>query len=320
MLDLGVFYSNLQSKQLLNSSVIYMWDSYLKHFKDYLMLERGLADNSVEAYVRDATKLSEYIDLLGGKELTEMTELDILGFLGYLHDLGLVAYSQARMLSGIKAFFNYLVLENILITDPTLLIESPHLSRSLPDVLTYPEMVQLLEANDVSTAEGARNRAMLEVLYSSGLRVSELVNLQITNCYFDAGFMRVIGKGNKTRLVPIGSDAIKYTILYIEHVRSLIEVQKGHEDYVFLNRRGKQLTRVMIFIIIKNLVEQIGLNKIVSPHTFRHSFATHLIEGGADLRAVQEMLGHESITTTEIYTHLDREYLREVVTKYHPRA
>lgn len=297
-----------------------MWDSYLKHFKDYLMLERGLADNSVEAYVRDATKLSEYMDLLGGKDLTEVTELDILGFLGYLHDLGLVAYSQARMLSGIKAFFNYLVLENVLKVDPTQLIESPHLSRSLPDVLTYPEIIQILEANDVSTAEGARNRAMLEVLYSSGLRVSELVNLQITNCYFDAGFMRVIGKGSKTRLVPIGGDAIRYTLLYIEHIRSLVEVQKGHEDYVFLNRRGKQLTRVMIFLIIKNLVEEVGLKKTVSPHTFRHSFATHLIEGGADLRAVQEMLGHESITTTEIYTHLDREYLREVVTKYHPRA
>lgn len=297
-----------------------MWDSYLKHFKDYLILERGLADNSVEAYVRDATKLSEYMDLLGGKEITDIVELDILGFLGYLHDLGLAAYSQARMLSGIKAFFGYLVLENILQADPTQLIESPHLSRNLPDVLTYPEIVQLLDANDVSTAEGARNRAMLEVLYSSGLRVSELVNLQITNCYFDAGFMRVIGKGSKTRLVPIGGDAIKYSLLYIEHVRSLVEVQKGHEDYVFLNRRGKQLTRVMIFLIIKGLVERIGLNKTVSPHTFRHSFATHLIEGGADLRAVQEMLGHESITTTEIYTHLDREYLREVVTKYHPRA
>jgi integrase/recombinase XerD len=186
--------------------------------------------------------------------------------------------------------------------------------------LSYPEIIQLLEANDLSKPEGMRNRAMLEVLYSSGLRVSELVDLQITNCYFDAGFLRVIGKGSKTRLVPIGGDAIKQTQLYIQHIRSQVEVQKGHEDFVFLNRRGKQLTRVMVFLIIKDLVEIIGLSKTVSPHTFRHSFATHLIEGGADLRAVQEMLGHESITTTEIYTHLDREYLREVVTKYHPRA
>ncbi len=297
-----------------------MWDIYLKQFKDYLLLERGLADNSVEAYVRDAGKLAEYIELLGEKELIEITEFDVLGFLGYLHDLGLAAYSQARILSGIKSFFKYLVLENLLTIDPTQLIESPHLSRHLPDVLTYPEIIQLLEANDLSKPEGMRNRAMLEVLYSSGLRVSELVDLQITNCYFDAGFLRVIGKGSKTRLVPIGADAVRQTQLYVEHIRSHVEVQKGHEDFVFLNRRGKQLTRVMIFLVIKDLVELIGLNKTVSPHTFRHSFATHLIEGGADLRAVQEMLGHESITTTEIYTHLDREYLREVVTKYHPRA
>lgn len=297
-----------------------MWDIYLKHFKDFLLLERGLADNSVEAYVRDATKLAEYIELMGSKEITAIVEFDILGFLGYLHDLGLAAHSQARILSGLKAFFKYLVLENILTVDPTQLIESPHLSRHLPDVLTYPEILDLLEANDLSTPEGMRNRAMLEVLYSSGLRVSELVDLQITNCYFDAGFLRVIGKGNKTRLVPIGADATKQTLLYINHVRSQVEVQKGHQDFVFLNRRGKQLTRVMVFLVIKNLVEVAGIPKKVSPHTFRHSFATHLIEGGADLRAVQEMLGHESITTTEIYTHLDREYLREVVTKCHPRA
>ena len=297
-----------------------MWETELKQFKDYLLLERGLADNSVEAYVHDASKLAEYIELLGGKELPEMTELDVLGFLGYLYDLGLAAYSQARILSGIKSFFKYLVLENILALDPTQLIESPHLSRHLPDVLSYPEIIQLLEANDLSTPEGTRNRAMIEVLYSSGLRVSELINLQITNCYFDAGFLRVIGKGSKTRLVPIGGDAIRQTQLYITHTRSQVEVQKDHEDFVFLNRRGKQLTRVMVFLIVKDLAEKIGLNKTVSPHTFRHSFATHLIEGGADLRSVQEMLGHESITTTEIYTHLDREYLREVVTKYHPRA
>ncbi|MCU0339613.1 MAG: site-specific tyrosine recombinase XerD [Spirosomaceae bacterium] len=297
-----------------------LWDTHLKQFKDYLVLERGLADNSVDAYLRDAAKLAEYIELLGQKEVTDIIEYDVLGFLGYLTDLGLAAYSQARILSGVKAFFKYLLLENIITTDPTQLIESPRLSRPLPDVLSYPEIVQLLEANDLSTPEGTRNRAMLEVLYSSGLRVSELVDLQITNCFFDAGYLRVIGKGSKTRLVPIGSDAVKHTQLYMQHTRSQVLVQNGHEDYVFLNRRGAQLTRVMVFLVIKNLAELAGLQKNVSPHTFRHSFATHLIEGGADLRAVQEMLGHESITTTEIYTHLDREYLREVVKKYHPRA
>jgi integrase/recombinase XerD len=297
-----------------------LWDTHLKQFKDYLVLERGLADNSVEAYLRDAAKLAEYIELLGQKEVTDIIEYDVLGFLGYLTDLGLAAYSQARILSGIKAFFKYLLLENIITTDPTQLIESPRLSRSLPDVLSYPEIVQLLEANDLSTPEGTRNRAMLEVLYSSGLRVSELVDLQITNCFFESGYLRVIGKGSKTRLVPIGGDAVKHIQLYLQHVRSQVLVQNGHEDYVFLNRRGAQLTRVMVFLVIKNLAELAGLQKNVSPHTFRHSFATHLIEGGADLRAVQEMLGHESITTTEIYTHLDREYLREIVKKYHPRA
>ncbi|MFN4147373.1 MAG: site-specific tyrosine recombinase XerD [Runella sp.] len=297
-----------------------MWETELRQFKDYLLLERGLSDNTVEAYVRDASKLAEYIELTGGKELTEIVEFDVLSFLGYLHDLGLAAYSQARILSGVKSFFKYLLLENLITIDPTQLIESPHLSKHLPDVLSYPEIVALLEANDLSTPEGTRNRAMLEVLYSSGLRVSELVDLQITNCYFDAGFMRVTGKGSKTRLVPIGSDAIKFTQMYLEHVRSQLSIQKGHEDYVFLNRRGKQLTRVMVFLIIKDLAAVVGLEKNVSPHTFRHSFATHLIEGGADLRAVQEMMGHESIISTEIYTHLDREFLREVVLKYHPRA
>lgn len=297
-----------------------MWDTHLKQFKDYLILERGLADNSVEAYVRDASKLAEYIELVGEKEVSAIIEYDVLGFLGYLTDLGLAAYSQARILSGVKAFFKYLLLENTISHDPTQLIESPRLSRKLPDVLSYPEIIRLLEANDLSTPEGTRNRAMLEILYSSGLRVSELVDLQITNCFFEAGYLRVIGKGSKTRLVPIGDDAIKHAQLYLKHIRSQVVVQHGHEDYLFLNRRGAQLTRVMVFLVIKNLTELAGLQKNVSPHTFRHSFATHLIEGGADLRAVQEMLGHESITTTEIYTHLDREYLREVVKKYHPRA
>jgi integrase/recombinase XerD len=243
--------------------------------------------------------------------------------LQYVHELGMSAYSQARILSGVKAFYRYLLDEELIEKDPTALLEGPRLGRKLPDTLSYQEIVQLLDAIDLSTPEGARNRAIIEVLYSSGLRVSELVNLTINNVYFDLGFLRVIGKGNKERLVPIGSDAMKYTALYIQEVRGVHPhkpPRKDSESIVFLNRNGGKLTRVMIFTIIKNLAATIGLKKTVSPHTFRHSFATHLVEGGADLRAVQEMLGHESITTTEIYTHLDREYLKQVIKEFHPRS
>ena len=286
-----------------------------------MLLERGLSPHSVEAYVRDASKLYEFVELKAlEKEPTEIGEPDILDFLQYLTELGLAAPSQARMLSGVKAFYKFLDLQSLLTTDPTQLVEAPKVSRHLPDVLSYPEIEKLLETFDLSTPEGARNRAILEVLYSSGLRVSELTDLQITNCHFDSGFLQVVGKGSKTRLVPIGKDAIKYTQIYLQAIRSQLEVQKGSEDIVFLNRRGKQLTRVMIFLVMKDIAQKAGVTKSVSPHTFRHSFATHLIEGGADLRAVQEMLGHESITTTEIYTHLDREYLQQVVKRYHPRA
>lgn len=298
-----------------------MWQSYIKHFKNYLRLERSFSDNSVQAYIRDVEKLAEYIELAAiNVSPVETKEEHLLAFLKYLSELGLTAHSQARMLSGIKAFYKYLLLENEITEDPTELIEAPRLPRKLPDVLSYDEIEQMLNAIDHSTPEGTRNRAIIEVLYSSGLRVSELIGLQLTFCYFDIGFIRILGKGDKVRLVPIGKEAIKYVELYLEHVRKEIEVKKDSEDIVFLNRRGGQLSRVMIFLIIKDLAEKAGISKNVSPHTFRHSFATHLIEGGASLRAVQEMLGHESITTTEIYTHLDRDYLRQIITEFHPRS
>jgi integrase/recombinase XerD len=233
------------------------------------------------------------------------------------------AHSQARILSGLKAFYKYLLYEELIDKDPTALIEGPKLGRKLPDTLGYHEIEKLLDAIDLSKPEGGRNRAMLEVLYSSGLRVSELVDLKLNNVFFDVGFLRVTGKGNKEHLVPIGRDAMKYMTIYIDEIRGKPphkHAQKGHEGIVFLNRNGRRLTRVMIFTIIKNLAIAIGLKKTISPHTFRHSFATHLIEGGADLRAVQEMLGHESITTTEIYTHLDRDYLKQTIKEFHPRS
>lgn len=298
-----------------------MWPGYIKHFKDYLRLERSLSDNSVKAYVHDIEKLHEYFQLQNSTiAITAIREKDILGFLKYLTELGLSAHSQARFLSGIKAFFKYLLLENVIEEDPTELLEAPKMPRKLPDVLSFEEILNILEVIDHSTPEGTRNRAILEVMYSCGLRVSELVNLQLSDCHFDVGFIRVTGKGNKMRLVPIGRDAIRYTEIYTTTIRNQLDIKKESEDIVFLNKRGGQLSRVMIFMIIKDLVSLAGIQKNVSPHTFRHSFATHLIEGGASLRAVQEMLGHESITTTEIYTHLDRDYLRQVITEFHPRS
>src|SRR6266850_3067954 len=249
-----------------------------------------------------------------------MTTGLLQNFLQYINELGMSAYSQARVLSGVKAFYKFLLFEEMIENDPTALIEGPKIGRKLPDTLSYQEIEKLLEANDLSSPSGGRNRAMLEILYSSGLRVSELVELKRSNVYFDIGFLRVLGKGNKERLVPIGRDAMKYLKIYVEEVRVHIPVQKGFENYAFLNRRGSKLSRVMVFLIIKSIAEKIGLKKTISPHTFRHSFATHLIEGGADLRDVQEMLGHASITTTEIYTHLDRDYLRQVIQEFHPRA
>jgi len=297
------------------------WNSYIKQFSDYLKLERSLSANSIEAYTRDVEKLSQYLDM---KKIpvspAKVNAKQLQGFIEYINELGMSAYSQARILSGIKAFYKFLMVEELVENDPTSLIEGPKLGRKLPDTLDLQEITKLLEAIDMSTPEGARNRAMLEVLYGSGLRVSELVELKISNVYFDVGFLRVIGKGNKERLVPCGTDALKFLNSYIKDIRVHVPVQKGFEGHVFLNRRGKKLTRVMVFMVIKDLAARIGLKKSISPHTFRHSFATHLIEGGADLRAVQEMFGHESITTTEIYTHLDRDYLKQVIQEFHPRS
>jgi len=300
-----------------------MWEPYIQDYSNYLKLERSLSANSIDAYIHDVSLLFRFMQIRH-KDIgpAEVTPKHLENFLQYINELGMSAHSQARILSGIKGFYKYLLFEDIVEKDPTQLIEGPKLGRKLPDTLSYLEIEKLLDGIDLSKPEGTRNRAMIEVLYSSGLRVSELVDLRLNNVYDDIGFLRVTGKGNKERLVPIGKDALKFLKIYIDEVRGKPphkSPQKGFESYVFLNRNGRKLTREMVFIIIKDLAMSIGLNKNISPHTFRHSFATHLIEGGADLRAVQEMLGHESITTTEIYTHLDRDYLRQVVQEFHPR-
>lgn len=301
-----------------------MWENHIKDFSNYLKLERSLSVNSVEAYVHDVEMLKQFIGIRHKDlEAAKVSAKHLQEFLEYITELGMSAHSQARILSGLKGFFKYLMFEDLIDKDPTSLIEGPKLGRKLPDTLSYPEIEKLLNAIDLSTPEGGRNRAILEVLYSSGLRVSELVDMRLNNIYSDIGFLRVVGKGNKERLVPVGRDALKFLTIYIEKIRGkapLKSPQKGFESFVFLNRNGRKLSRVMVFTIIKNLALAIGLKKTISPHTFRHSFATHLIEGGADLRAVQEMLGHESITTTEIYTHLDRDYLRQVIQEFHPRS
>lgn len=296
------------------------WKSGSKGFKSYLKLECSLSSNTIEAYLRDVRRLEEFTETIGGKSPTAVTTKDLKDFIVWINELGMLAVTQARILSGIKSFFKYLILENLITVDPSALLESPRQSRKLPDTLHIHEINSLIDANDLSKPDGMRNKAMLEVLYSCGLRVSELVNLKISNLYLDIEFIKVTGKGDKERLVPIGSSAIKFLKIYLEEIRVHLAIKKGNEDFVFLNRRGSALSRVMVFMIIKDLAIKAGIKKSISPHTFRHSFATHLIEGGADLRAVQEMLGHESITTTEIYTHLDREYLREVITQYHPRS
>ncbi|MES2795384.1 MAG: site-specific tyrosine recombinase XerD [Bacteroidota bacterium] len=298
-----------------------LWQSYIKKFKSYLKIELSLSENSVSAYLHDIESFSNYLKLIvDPSDPTQIGENQIAGFLHYINELGLAATTQARMLSGIKAFFQFLLIEEEIRVNPADLFDSPKIGRKLPDTLEYLEIEKLLEAIDLSTAEGQRNRAILEVLYSCGLRVSELVNLKFSELYFEDGFIQVHGKGDKSRLVPIGADAQKYTLIYLETIRSHINPKKEANDVVFLNRRGNKLSRVMIFLIIKQLAKSINLSKKISPHTFRHSFATHMIEGGADLRAVQEMLGHESITTTEIYTHLDRAYLAQVITDFHPRS
>ncbi|MCB2220039.1 MAG: site-specific tyrosine recombinase XerD [Bacteroidetes bacterium] len=298
-----------------------VWQSYIKGFRNYLKLEKSLSENSVFAYIRDVKNLENYV-LSNFPGLTpEQIKLQHLQkFISTLNDLGISASSQARMISGIKAFYKYLLIEDTIQSDPTELLESPKLGRKLPDTLSPDEVELLINTIDMSKTEGTRNKAMLETLYGCGLRVSELINLKISNLYFREGFIKIIGKGDKERLAPIGQSAIKWINLYLETVRIHINVKKDSTDIVFLNNRGSQLSRVMIFLIIKDLVDKAGLRKNISPHTFRHSFATHLIEGGADLRAVQEMLGHESITTTEIYTHLDKDFLRTIILEHHPRS
>lgn len=297
------------------------WSSAIKGFKAYLKLEKSLADNSIEAYSRDIEKLYQFSDIQLLKLKPEtITLANLRQFIIWANELGMIPSSQARILSGIKAFYKYLLMEDIIRVDPSELLESPKIQRKLPDTLSYEDINKLIAAIDVSKPEGARNKAILETLYGSGLRVSELTELKLSNLYLDIEFIKVTGKGNKERLVPIGAEAIRALKIWIENVRVHVPVKKGEEDLVFLNRRGTRLSRVYIFLMIKGLVELTGLKKTISPHTFRHSFATHLVEGGADLRAVQEMLGHESITTTEIYTHLDREYLKSTISQYHPRS
>ena len=296
-----------------------MWEPYKKGFKAYLQLEKSLSDNSVEAYLRDVEKLTEY--LLATKTMKNPSEIelkDLQTFVKWVAELGMTATSQARIISGIRGFYKYCLVEDISKTDPSTLLDAPKTVRLLPDTLSFEEIESMIAAIDLSKAEGHRNKAMLETMYSCGLRVSETVNLQLSCLFFNEGYIRVIGKGDKERLIPIGRDAVKYINLYIETNRKQVDIKKGFEDIVFINNRGTSLSRVMVFYIIKDLALKANITKVISPHTFRHSFATHLVEGGADLRAVQEMLGHESITTTEIYTHLDKEFLRSTLQRFHP--
>ncbi len=296
-------------------------EEYIIDFSNYLKLEKGRSVNTVQGYIRDVGKLLQYIDIeLPTKSFRDLNLKDIQRFIEFLNtEFGLSEQSQSRIISGIKAFYKYLRIEQIISKDPCEMLDAPKLSRKLPDTLSYGEIQQIIEHIDLSTDEGIRNRAIIETLYSCGLRVSELTTLKRAHLFFDADFIKVFGKGEKERLVPIGNEAIKQIKIYLDNIRNHINIQKGHENTLFLNRRGKGLSRVMIFYIIKDAVKKAGIQKKVSPHTFRHSFATHLVEGGADLRAVQEMLGHSSITTTEIYTHLDQSYLQETIAQFHPR-
>ncbi|BAX81530.1 MAG: site-specific tyrosine recombinase XerD [Labilibaculum antarcticum] len=297
------------------------WTTTIENFKTYLTLEKNLSKNSVDAYINDITKLTTFFREKNMEVAPEEVILQHLkDFVAWINDAGTSPRTQARVISGIKAFFKYLLLEEIIEKNPTALLEAPKIGRKLPDTLTTDEIDILVKAVDMNKAEGQRNRAILETLYSCGLRVSELIDLRVSNLHFRMGFIKIHGKGNKERLIPIGKKAKKEIKIYLKSFRGKLNIDKESEDILFLNRRGRKLSRVMIFTIIKNLSKKVGLKKNVSPHTFRHSFASHLVEGGADLRAVQEMLGHESILTTEIYTHLDREYLKETIKNFHPRS
>jgi integrase/recombinase XerD len=297
------------------------WSDYISEYLSYLKLEKSLSDNSIEAYKRDIRMLLSFLELKKLNLNPDKIELHHLRqFISWVNELGMSARTQARVISGIKSFYKYLLIDEKIDRDPTALLEAPKIGRRLPEVLSIREIDDLINAIDLSKPEGHRNKAIIETLYSCGLRVSELINLRLSDLFFDQGFIKVIGKGNKERLVPVSNKAIKEIEIYIEQYRKHSKIDRHFENILFLNRRGKKLTRVMIFTIIKNLAKAIGLKKNISPHTFRHSFASHLIDGGADLRAIQEMLGHESIITTEIYTHLDTDYLRDTIIQYHPRA
>lgn len=297
------------------------WNHYITQYKSYLQLERGLSQNSILAYLRDIQKFHDYIEKSeSGIGIDKVESTHIRNFLEHINESGISVSSQSRILSGIKSFFKYLVSENVLDKDPAYLLEGPKLGKKLPEILTVDEIDKIVSMIDLSRPDGHRNRAMVEVLYSSGLRVSELIELRMGSLYLDIGFLKIFGKGNKERFVPVGTDAIKYLQLYLQYDRNRFPIQNGYEDFVFINRRGTRISRIMVFMIVRELAKKAGISKKVSPHTFRHSFATHLIEGGADLRAVQEMLGHESITTTEIYTHLDKDFLKQTIQDFHPRS
>ncbi len=298
-----------------------VWSVYISEYISYLKLEKSLSENSIEAYKRDIKMLLSYLEF---KKLTvspsEIELQHLRQFIGWVNELGMSARTQARVISGIKSFFKFLLIDEKIDRDPTALLETPKIGRKLPEILSVQEIDDLINAIDLSKPEGHRNKAIIETLYSCGLRVSELINLRLSDLFFDQGFIKVLGKGNKERLVPVSQKAIKEIEIYFKQYRNHYQIDRQSENILFLNRRGKKLTRVMIFTIIKTLAKTIGLKKNISPHTFRHSFASHLIDGGADLRAIQEMLGHESIITTEIYTHLDTDYLRDTIIQYHPRA
>lgn len=297
------------------------WKAYSQGFKAYMKLERSLSSNSIDAYQHDIAKLYQWMSSHHPGVMPENVNVDMLSaFIQDINKMGMGDRTQARILSGVRAFYKYLLLEDVIDDDPTELLEGPKLRRKIPEVLNYEEITAILDSIDMSEDNGHRNRALLETLYACGLRVSELIGLKISNFYHEEGFVRVIGKNNKERIVPIGEEAIRQNLYYIENQRCHLDIKKGHEDILYLNRRGKGLSRVMVFYIIKQAAALAGIKKNVSPHTFRHSFATHLVEGGADLRAVQDMLGHESILTTEIYTHLDTNFLRETLMNFHPRS
>ncbi|NLX72741.1 MAG: site-specific tyrosine recombinase XerD [Bacteroidales bacterium] len=296
------------------------WETEIDEFRSYLKLEKGLSDNSINAYITDLNKLVRYLQDRGLEmEPDKVTLTELKGLMEWVSSRGISPRTQARIISGIKSFYKFLLIEEIIEKDPTALLEAPRIGRKLPEVMTVEEIDTIINAVDTKKPEGQRNKAILETLYSCGLRVSELIDMKISNLYFESGFIKIEGKGNKERLVPVSTKAIKEINLYLSEYRRLLKIHPEHEDILFLNRRGKKLSRVMIFTIIKNIANSLNISKNISPHTFRHSFATHLVDGGANLRAVQEMLGHESIITTEIYTHLDKDYLKETVSQFHPR-